>query len=179
MLALCCGRLADDWNQAYGHPVLVAESFVDSPLFRGTCYKAQGWELLGRTKGCARSRQDYYTAHGQPKQIWVRELRPGACAVLRAACLPAEFQPVEDAVIPRCHTPAADLRKLLVLCRQVPDWRAKKGRDYPLPCLLAIVVMATCPPAACSAPWRSKKKPTKSPPRGSCSPNSARLTASS
>jgi hypothetical protein len=31
----------------------------------------------------------------------------------------------------------------MVLCRQIPDWRAKKGRDYPLHCLLAIMVMAT------------------------------------
>ncbi len=81
MLALCCGRLADDWNQAYGHPVLVVESFVDSQLFRGTCYKAQGWNLLGETQGSARSRQDYYTAHGRPKQLWMRELCPGARAV--------------------------------------------------------------------------------------------------
>jgi hypothetical protein len=39
--------------------------------------------------------------------------------------------------------PSGDIRKLLALCRQVPDWRARKGRDYPLPCLLAIMVMAT------------------------------------
>jgi hypothetical protein len=84
VLALCCDRLADDWQQAYGHPVLVAESFVDSQLFRGTCYKAQGWKLLGETQGSGRSRQDYYTAHGRPKQLWVRELRPKARAVLRA-----------------------------------------------------------------------------------------------
>jgi len=50
VLALCCGRLADDWQQIYGHPVLAAESFVDSRLFRGTCYKAQGWKLLGETR---------------------------------------------------------------------------------------------------------------------------------
>ena len=143
VLALCCERLADDWQQAYGHPVLVAESFVDSQLFRGTCYKAQGWELLGQTKGSGRNRQDYYTAHGRPKQLWVRELRPGARAILRAARLPASLQQVEDAVIPRCDVPTGDLRRLVVLCRQVPDWRARKGRDYPLPCLLAIMVMAT------------------------------------
>ena len=31
----------------------------------------------------------------------------------------------------------------MVLCRQIPDWRVKKGRDYPLHCRLAIRVMAT------------------------------------
>lgn len=143
VLALCCGRLASDWQQTYGHPVLVVESFVDSQLFRGTCYKAQGWNLLGETQGSARSRQDYYTAHGRPKQLWMRELCPGARAVLCGARLPADLQHVEDAVIPRCDATGPQLRKLLVLCRQVPDWRAKKGKDYPLHCLLAIMVMAT------------------------------------
>lgn len=143
VLALCCARLARDWQQAYGHPVLVAESFVDSQLFRGTCYKAQGWQLLGQTKGSGRSRQDYYTAHGRPKQLWMRELRPEARTVLRATCLPAELQVVEDAVIPCCEVPTGDIRRLVVLCRQVPEWRARKGRDYPLPCLLAIMIMAS------------------------------------
>ena len=143
VLALCCERLADDWQQAYGHPVLVAESFVDSQLFRGTCYKAQGWSLLGETQGNGRNRQDYYTAHGRPKQLWVRELRPKARAVLSAEQLPADLQHVEDAVITRCDATVRELRQLMVLCRQIPDWRAKKGRDYPLHCLLAIMVMAT------------------------------------
>lgn len=143
VLALCCDRLADDWQQAYGHPVLVAESFVDSQLFRGTCYKAQGWSLLGETQGSGRNRQDYYTAHGRPKQLWVRELRPKARAVLSAEQLPADLQHVEDAVIPRCDATVSELRQLMVLCRQIPDWRAKKGRDYSLHCLLAIMVMAT------------------------------------
>ena len=46
VLALCCDRLAEDWQKTYGHPVLAVESFVDSQLFRGTCYKAQGWKLF-------------------------------------------------------------------------------------------------------------------------------------
>ena len=66
---------------------------MDSQLFRGTCYKAQGWQLLGATKGFERSRQDYYTEHARPKQLWVRELAPGARGILAAAALPAALQP--------------------------------------------------------------------------------------
>ena len=143
VLSLCGQQLADDWQRSYGHPVLVAESFVDSQLFRGTCYKAQGWKLLGETKGHGRTRQDYYTAHNRPKQLWVRELRPKACATLRAARLPVDLQHVEDAVMPRADLSMAEIRRLLVLCRQVPDWRAKKGKDYSLQCLLSIMVMAS------------------------------------
>jgi hypothetical protein len=64
------------------------ESFVDSQLFRGTCYKAQGWHLLGQTKGYERSRQDYYTEYERPKQLWVREIHPEARRLLSAARLP-------------------------------------------------------------------------------------------
>jgi len=35
-LALNVARLSQDWLAVYGHPVLLAESFVDSRLFRGT-----------------------------------------------------------------------------------------------------------------------------------------------
>ena len=143
VLALCAARLSADWQQAYDHPVLAVESFVDSQLFRGTCYKAQGWQLLGQTKGFERSRQDYYTEHERPKQLWVRELHPGARRLLSAARLPAALQAVEDKVIPRSDATVPQLRGLYELCREVPDWRRRKGRDYPLPCLLAIMVLAT------------------------------------
>jgi len=143
VLALCTARLSADWQAAYGHPILVVESFVDSQLFRGTCYKAQGWQPLGLTKGFERSREDYYTEHARPKALWVRPLHPAARRVLSAQALPVALQAVEDKVIPRSETTVAQLRGLWQLCRAVPDWRKRKGRDYPLPCLLAIIVLAT------------------------------------
>jgi hypothetical protein len=142
-LALGCARLSDDWQQRYAHPILAVESFVDSQLFRGTCYKAQGWQLLGQTKGFERSRQDFYTEHARPKQLWVRAIHPQALLWLKADSLPPDLQYVADAVIPRCEATTKELCALLVLCRQVPEWRARKGRDYPLSCLLAIMVMAS------------------------------------
>ena len=59
----------------------VAESLLT--LNSSTCYKASGWTLL-ETQGFKRSRQDYYVEHERPKQLWVRELRPGARTILRA-----------------------------------------------------------------------------------------------
>jgi hypothetical protein len=78
LMKLCLQRLSQDWADLYGHGVLVAESFVDPQQFLGTCYKASGWTLLGHTQGYRRSRQDFYLAHDHPKQLWVRELCPGA-----------------------------------------------------------------------------------------------------
>ena len=44
-------RLSAEWERVYGHPVYFAETFVDPARFRGTCYRAANWILLGRTTG--------------------------------------------------------------------------------------------------------------------------------
>jgi hypothetical protein len=49
------GRMATvlmhDWPRLYGHPLYFLETFVDPTRFRGTCYRAANWILLGRTTG--------------------------------------------------------------------------------------------------------------------------------
>jgi hypothetical protein len=49
------GRMAQllpgDWNLVYGHPVHYLETFVDPERFRGTCYRAANWKVLGLTTG--------------------------------------------------------------------------------------------------------------------------------
>ena len=44
-------RISDDWQQLYGHPVYFLETFVDPERFRGTCYRAANWVVLGKTTG--------------------------------------------------------------------------------------------------------------------------------
>jgi len=141
-LALNAVRLSQDWEATYGHRILVVESFVDSQLFRGTCYKAQGWSLLGETDGFGRCAQDFYTEHERPKQLWVRELEPGARKKLRAAELEQSLRAVEEKVIPLPEVTAREIRGLVQFCRKVPDWRKRKGLDYPLAGLLAMIVLA-------------------------------------
>jgi hypothetical protein len=55
------GRMARllpaEWERVYGHPVLFAETFVDSERFRGTCYRAANWVYLGRTTGRGKNDQ--------------------------------------------------------------------------------------------------------------------------
>ncbi len=43
--------LSAEWERVYGHPVYFAETFVDPARFRGTCYRAANWIVLGRTTG--------------------------------------------------------------------------------------------------------------------------------
>jgi hypothetical protein len=49
--------LSDDWAQMYGHPVYFAETFIDPGRFRGTCYRAANWQLLGITTGRGKNDQ--------------------------------------------------------------------------------------------------------------------------
>ncbi len=44
-------RISSDWQSMYGHPIYFLETFVDPERFRGTCYRAANWILLGRTTG--------------------------------------------------------------------------------------------------------------------------------
>ena len=48
----CMARmLPKEWERAYGHPVYYLETFIDPARFRGTCYRAANWKVLGRTAG--------------------------------------------------------------------------------------------------------------------------------
>jgi Domain of unknown function (DUF4338) len=44
-------RIAEDWERVYGHPVYFLETFVDPERYRGTCYRAANWMVMGRTTG--------------------------------------------------------------------------------------------------------------------------------
>jgi hypothetical protein len=43
--------LPHEWDRIYGHPIYYLETFVDPARFRGTCYRAANWIVLGRTTG--------------------------------------------------------------------------------------------------------------------------------
>jgi hypothetical protein len=55
------GRMAqilpEDWERMYGHPVYFLETFVDPQRFKGTCYRAANWIVLGRTTGRGKNDQ--------------------------------------------------------------------------------------------------------------------------
>ena len=54
ILSLNLKRLSRDWKEVYGHPIVLAETFVDTTRFTGTCYKASGWIPLGQPRGFRR-----------------------------------------------------------------------------------------------------------------------------
>jgi hypothetical protein len=47
-------RIQRDWQQKYGQPIWLLETFVDRQRFAGTCYRAANWLCLGQTQGRGR-----------------------------------------------------------------------------------------------------------------------------
>lgn len=141
VMKLVLGRLSEDWEQAYGHGVLVAETFVDPSRFQGTAYKASGWTLLGKTQGFERSRKNFYEAHHRPKQLWVRELREGARTVLRGPNLPKECPAGEADRPPDCPQSPEELARMRIWFSALPEWRSRRC-PHKVAGLVAVTVCA-------------------------------------
>ncbi|MCP5527292.1 MAG: DUF4338 domain-containing protein [Verrucomicrobiales bacterium] len=143
VLKLSCERLAQDWQQHFGHPVLAVETFVDPQRFRGTCYKAAGWQRLGSTRGCQRDWQDFYTDTTHPKQLWVRALGPAALKHLRAAQLPPHLAAHERPLPPACPVATGQLFSLWqCFAEQMHEPRRPKGLRHPLATVLSLIALA-------------------------------------
>lgn len=142
-MKLMLGRLSADWQEHWGHPVAMVETFVDPQLYQGTAYKVSGWSHLGKTAGWKRDAADFYTKHDAPKQIWVRELVKNARVKLRAAQLPEGWAIVEDQVGPRCEHTVKEIRSLIEsLRRDLPDFRRAQALGYPVAGMVCLIVMA-------------------------------------
>lgn len=151
ILKLTLDRLSDDWITRYGHPVALAETFVDPERFQGTVYKAGGWVELGRTSGHGRVNRDYYVKHHKPKRLFVRPLCHNARRGLQAEHLKPAWAVVEQKVAPRCTYRAKEIRSLVEHLKAVADFRGRI-QSYPVRSLLAIVALAYL----CGAPRGQK-----------------------
>ena len=142
VLALALKRLSADWQQQWGHPVVLVESYVDESQYRGTCYRACGFEAVGLTAGYGRSSRDYYEEHGHPKQLYLRELRPRALRILRQGRLPADLAEHEEKVSGPCPLRATHLGSLLEVFEEFRDPRRGHGLRHRQPFVLACAALA-------------------------------------
>jgi hypothetical protein len=74
VLSCVTRRLSRDWQEKYGHPIELVETFVERDRFAGTCYQAAGWVRVGATTG--RGRNGGPAAPGPVKEVYLRPLRP-------------------------------------------------------------------------------------------------------
>lgn len=142
VLAKTLKRLSADFEDRWGHPVVMVETFVDPDRHRGTCYTAGGFELLGQTLGYGRLAGRYHH-HGRPKLTFARLLRRDARTILTA-----QF---DHRALARGGQPVIDLNVLdfdsddglIAALEQVVDHRKARGVRHSLPSLLAIATAAT------------------------------------
>jgi len=148
VLGLVLRRLSADWLEEWGHPVLVVESFVDESVYRGTCYRACGFQAVGATAGFQRASRDFYEAHGRPKQLYLRELQAGACRRLRQARWSQEWTAYEAEVTGPCPFRAPALESLLTGLSALRDGRSGHGlrhrQRFVLACAAVCTLMGAC-----------------------------------
>jgi len=144
ILGLNAKRLSDDWQEHYGHPVLLAETFVEQDRL-GSCYRACGWVEVGQTKGFRRIHADGYRHHGIVRRYFARPLRPGVCAHLsRRKPLPEDrplrsLSPHVQALPSNGHEGLAGLCALIQ--EEVTDARQASGRRYRLSIILGLLIL--------------------------------------
>jgi hypothetical protein len=143
ILKLVCQRLSSDWEERFGHRVLLVETFVDPQRFRGTCYQAAGWQALGKTQGYERRGQDFYLDTKHPKELWVRPLGRGALKQLQAQDLPPELQGNQPPLPPPAPIPSEQMDSLWDFVRQrLTDHRSPKGLRHPMASMVCIAILA-------------------------------------
>lgn len=143
ILGLALRRVAQDWQECWEQRPLVVESFVDESRFRGTCYRACGFEQVGASAGFSRDARDYYTEHGQPKALYLRELEPGARKTLCRPRLPAALLEQEANIAGPCPLKAGELGSLYERFRALEDPRRGHGLHHRAASTLACAAVAT------------------------------------
>ena len=139
---MCLKRLNADWLQAWGEPVLLVESFVDESAYRGTCCRACCFEAVGATAGFGRNSRNFYLEHGQPKQLYLRELRKNGLKLLKQSRLPKELARHEKLAGVPCPLRAPVLGSLLENFRTLEDPRRGHGLRHRQAFVLAAATVA-------------------------------------
>jgi hypothetical protein len=74
LLSQVVRRLSADWQNKYGHPVWLVETFVDREHFAGTAYRAASWQAIGPTRGRGRQGPASRVRSTSPKEVLVYPL---------------------------------------------------------------------------------------------------------
>jgi hypothetical protein len=138
VLSLCQKRLLTDWQNTFGHPVLLLETFVDPQYFHGTVYKAANWLYLGNTKGFRRNGKGYSDKSHSSKMIFVKPLRPDARKLLAQPILEPQYRTGGNKIMLN----ADQMSSLPHFFADIPDPRRAQGRRHRLSTVLAIAAGA-------------------------------------
>jgi hypothetical protein len=138
VLSLCQKRIVKDWQEQFGFPLLLLETFVDPSRYQGTIYKAANWKYLGHTKGYSRIQGGYSKHTGVSKMVFVYPLHRKACALLSQPILGQPYQ----IGVPRMKLDANKMKSLPEFFTGVKDPRRVQRRVHRLETVLAIAAAA-------------------------------------
>ena len=138
ILSLVRQRIQQDWQERFGYPLLLLETFVDPSRFKGTIYRAANWDLAGKTKGFRRTRNGYSSLAKIPKLIFVQSLQRNSRALLSAPLLINKYKTGETRIMLK----ADQMRSLPDFFRQIEDPRRAQSRQHQIHVVLAIAAGA-------------------------------------
>lgn len=136
-------RLASDWQVAWGHRVVLVETFTDPQIHAGTCYAATNFAVIGETSGWRRNKGSF-VHHGRIKHVWVHPLHRSATSILSGT-----FDHPLIAANPR-RSPVIDCNTLdfdsdvglLARLHELPEHRMARGIRHSTASVIAVAVVA-------------------------------------
>jgi hypothetical protein len=136
---MCHQRIAAEWKEYFGQPLLLLETFVNPARFHGTVYRAANWTCLGLTRGFRRTREGYSANAPSPKLVFVLPVQRDARAQLSRSIL----DPIYRTGAPKIMLTAEQMRTLPDFFNDIPDPRRAEGKRHRLSVVLAIAAGAS------------------------------------
>jgi predicted transposase YbfD/YdcC len=140
ILARNLSRIQHDWYVRHRCTPLLAETFVDSSRFKGTCYLAAGWQEIGSTKGFKRSKEGF-EEHGQIKKVFIKLLQPNALELLGDPHF-IDAMGREVVLFDAFSLPIEGQDSLIETLKKIPDPRGRCGKQHSFISILGISICA-------------------------------------
>lgn len=138
ILSKCRRRIQQDWQEHFGYPLLLLETFVDPERYHGTIYRASNWFLVGSTKGYQRTREGYRPRPVSPKLVFVTSLQRDACTLLSRPLLNSRYRTGRT----RMKLTAEQMRSLYDYFTDIDDSRRVQGKKHQIATVLSLAAAA-------------------------------------
>jgi Druantia protein DruA/DDE_Tnp_1-associated len=138
ILSQCRRRIQQDWQNSFGYPLLLLETFVDSERYPGTVYRASNWVFVGSTKGYRRTREGYSKRTQSPKRVFLQPLQRNARKLLSRPLLNERYQTGGA----RMKLTAQQMLSLRDFFNDIDDPRRAQGKKHSLASVLALATAA-------------------------------------
>ena len=119
------------WEAKWKYRPLLAETFCDIERTAGTCYRAAGWEEVGKTKGFSRHARDFFIPNDRPKVLFMKPFVRNAWDLIVSNDLPRAYEKAAhskaDGLLPFKPKQIDSLYEKL---RQVVDPRARNRKIH-------------------------------------------------